>query len=139
MSGHVPSLRLGRTGSPSFGRRKRFGSSATEPSASGRQTRSPRAIPTRSPCPGDWLSTPPRRYGRSGVGPPPPPWAGPPPSPNPTPAPPPPPAPHPKLLPQSTPPAPPYFFPNPRVPPFDAIRARRAVNSAFDRDAFARL
>jgi peptide/nickel transport system substrate-binding protein len=32
-----------------------------------------------------------------------------------------------------------YFFLNTRVPPFDDIRARRAVNSAFDRDAFARL
>lgn len=32
-----------------------------------------------------------------------------------------------------------YFFLNTRVPPFDDVRARRAVNTAFDREAFARL
>jgi len=32
-----------------------------------------------------------------------------------------------------------FFFLNTRVPPFDDVRARRAVNEAFDRDAFARL
>lgn len=32
-----------------------------------------------------------------------------------------------------------YFFLNTRVPPFDDVRVRRAVNSAFDREAFARL
>jgi peptide/nickel transport system substrate-binding protein len=32
-----------------------------------------------------------------------------------------------------------YFFLNTRVSPFDDVRVRRAVNSAFDREAFARL
>jgi peptide/nickel transport system substrate-binding protein len=32
-----------------------------------------------------------------------------------------------------------YFFLNTRVPPFDDVRVRRAVNAAFDRNAFARL
>jgi peptide/nickel transport system substrate-binding protein len=32
-----------------------------------------------------------------------------------------------------------FFFLNTRVPPFDDIRARRAVTIAFDRDAFARV
>jgi len=32
-----------------------------------------------------------------------------------------------------------YFFLNTRVAPFDDVRVRRAVNSAFDREAFARL
>ena len=32
-----------------------------------------------------------------------------------------------------------YFFLNTRVPPFDNLQVRRAVNSAFDREAFARL
>jgi YVTN family beta-propeller protein len=32
-----------------------------------------------------------------------------------------------------------YFFLNTRVPPFDDVRVRRAVNDAFDREAFARL
>jgi peptide/nickel transport system substrate-binding protein len=31
-----------------------------------------------------------------------------------------------------------YFFLNTRVPPFDDVRVRRAVNDAFDREAFAR-
>jgi len=31
-----------------------------------------------------------------------------------------------------------YFFLNTRVPPFDDVRVRQAVNDAFDRDAFAR-
>jgi YVTN family beta-propeller protein len=31
-----------------------------------------------------------------------------------------------------------YFFLNTRVPPFDDLRVRRAVNRAFDREAFAR-
>jgi YVTN family beta-propeller protein len=31
-----------------------------------------------------------------------------------------------------------FFFLNTRVPPFDDVRVRRAVNDAFDRDAFAR-
>jgi peptide/nickel transport system substrate-binding protein len=31
-----------------------------------------------------------------------------------------------------------YFFLNTRVPPFDDVRVRRAVNSAFDREAVAR-
>jgi len=32
-----------------------------------------------------------------------------------------------------------YFFLNTRVPPFDDVRVRRAVNDAFDRQAFATL
>jgi YVTN family beta-propeller protein len=32
-----------------------------------------------------------------------------------------------------------YFFLNTRVPPFDDVRVRRAVNYAFDRETFARL
>jgi peptide/nickel transport system substrate-binding protein len=32
-----------------------------------------------------------------------------------------------------------YFFLNTRVPPFDDVRVRRAVNYAFDRQAFAQL
>ena len=32
-----------------------------------------------------------------------------------------------------------YFFLNTRVPPFDDVRVRRAVNDAFDRNAFADL
>ena len=32
-----------------------------------------------------------------------------------------------------------FFFLNTRVPPFDDVRVRRAVNYAFDRDAFTRL
>jgi peptide/nickel transport system substrate-binding protein len=32
-----------------------------------------------------------------------------------------------------------YFFLNTRVPPFDDVRVRLAINSAFDRKAFARL
>jgi YVTN family beta-propeller protein len=32
-----------------------------------------------------------------------------------------------------------YFFLNTRIAPFDDVRVRRAVNSAFDREAFARL
>ena len=32
-----------------------------------------------------------------------------------------------------------YFFLNTRVSPFDDVRVRRAVNAAFDRDAFSRL
>jgi YVTN family beta-propeller protein len=32
-----------------------------------------------------------------------------------------------------------YFFLNTRVPPFDDVRVRRAVNYAFDRQAFVRL
>jgi peptide/nickel transport system substrate-binding protein len=32
-----------------------------------------------------------------------------------------------------------FFFLNTRVPPFDDVRARRAVNEAFDREAFVRL
>ena len=32
-----------------------------------------------------------------------------------------------------------YFFLNTRVPPFDDVRARRAVNLAFDREAFVRI
>jgi YVTN family beta-propeller protein len=32
-----------------------------------------------------------------------------------------------------------YFFLNTRVPPFDDVEVRRAVNDAFDRDAFVRI
>jgi YVTN family beta-propeller protein len=32
-----------------------------------------------------------------------------------------------------------YFFLNTRVPPFEDVRVRRAVNKAFDREAFTRL
>jgi YVTN family beta-propeller protein len=32
-----------------------------------------------------------------------------------------------------------FFFLNTRVPPFDDVRARRAVNQAFEREAFVRL
>lgn len=32
-----------------------------------------------------------------------------------------------------------FFFLNTRVPPFDDVRVRQAVNDAFDREAFARL
>ena len=99
--------------------------------------RNRRAFPTRSPSPGASDSTPLPECARSSAGLPTSSWGDGPPSskqeleslavr-------------HPSQLRMNTLLATSYFFLNTRVAPFDDVRVRRAVNNAFDREAFARL
>ena len=128
--------RPGRTRSPSTTRRRRSsGSFATRASASGRSMCNRRGTPTPSRSLRGSAATPPPESVPFGAALPTSPSAGGPPlskqeleilAER-----------YPSQLHISTQFALDYFFLNTRVPPFDDVRARRAVNRAFDRNAFA--